>query len=112
MEQELPARLGEGQIAEFVEHDEVHAGQVVGHAPLPPGTGLGLEPIDEIDDVVEAAAGAVADAGTSDRDGEMRLTSPGAADQHDIALVGQELAAGEVATLRSGHSSVHVLDAR
>jgi hypothetical protein len=30
MEQELAAGLGEWQIAEFVEDDEVHAGQVIG----------------------------------------------------------------------------------
>jgi hypothetical protein len=30
MEQQLPAGLGEGQIAQFVEDDEVKAGQIVG----------------------------------------------------------------------------------
>jgi hypothetical protein len=30
VEQELAAGLGEGQIAEFVEDDEVHAGQMFG----------------------------------------------------------------------------------
>jgi hypothetical protein len=30
VEQELAAGLGERQIAEFVEDDEVHAGQVIG----------------------------------------------------------------------------------
>jgi hypothetical protein len=55
VEQELAARLGEWQIAEFVENDEVHAGQVIGKATLARVAGFGLEPIDEIDDVVEAA---------------------------------------------------------
>ena len=71
MEQQLAAGLGEGQIAEFVEHDEVHAGEIIGHASLAAGAGLGLEPVDEVDDVEEAAAGAVADAGPGDGDGEM-----------------------------------------
>ena len=32
VEQELAAGLGERQVAEFVEDDEVHAGQMIGHA--------------------------------------------------------------------------------
>ena len=86
VEQELAAGLGEGQIAEFVEDDEVHAGEVVGHAALPAGAGFGLEPVDQVDDVEEAAAGAIADTGPGDGDGQMRLAGSGAADQHDVAL--------------------------
>ena len=33
VEQQLSAGLREGQIAELVENDEVHAGEVVGEAP-------------------------------------------------------------------------------
>jgi hypothetical protein len=33
---ELPTGLSEGQIAEFVEDDEVHSGEVVGEPALPP----------------------------------------------------------------------------
>ena len=58
MERELTAGLGEGQLPEFVEDDEVHAGQLIGEPTLPSVTGLGLEPIDEIDNVVIPAAGA------------------------------------------------------
>ena len=43
------AGLGERQIAEFVEDDEVEAGEMVGDAFLAAGARLGLEPIDEID---------------------------------------------------------------
>ena len=46
VEQELAAGLGERQIAEFVEDDEVHAGQVIGKPSLPRVAGFGLEPID------------------------------------------------------------------
>jgi hypothetical protein len=49
VEQELAAGLGERQISEFVEDDEVHAGQVIGKPSLPRVAGFGLEPIDEID---------------------------------------------------------------
>ena len=34
MEEELAAGLGEGQIAEFIEDDEVHAGEVIGEPTL------------------------------------------------------------------------------
>jgi hypothetical protein len=65
VEQQLAARLGEGQIAEFVGDDEVDPREIVGHAALPAGAGLGLELVDEIDDVEEAAASTVMDAGSS-----------------------------------------------
>ena len=41
MEQQLPAGLGEGEIAEFVEDDEVEAGEIIGEASLPTGAGFG-----------------------------------------------------------------------
>jgi hypothetical protein len=49
VEQELTAGLSEWQIAEFVKN---------GDTTLPSVTALGLEPVDEIDHVVEPAAGA------------------------------------------------------
>jgi len=69
VEQELAAGLGEGQIAEFIEYDEVHAGEMIGEPPLPSVASLGLEPVDEIDHVVEPPAGAVADAASGDGNG-------------------------------------------
>ena len=66
VEQQLAAGLGEWEIAQFVEHDEVEPGEVVGDAALATGAGLGLELVDEVDDVEEAAAGAAADAGAGD----------------------------------------------
>jgi hypothetical protein len=39
---------------------------------------------------------AIADAGSCDADGEMRLAGPGAADQHDVALMLEEVAAGKI----------------
>jgi hypothetical protein len=92
----LAAGLGERQIAEFIKYDEVHAGQVVGEPALATSAGLGLEAIDEIDHVVEPAAGAAADAASRNGDGKMRLTGPGPANQHGVALLGDESAAGEV----------------
>ena len=97
VEQELAAGLSEGQIAEFVENDEVHAGQVIGEPALAAIAGLGFEPVDEIDDVVEPAAGAGADAASGDGDDEVGFAGPGAADQDGVALLREEAAAGEIA---------------
>src|ERR1700734_1925218 len=55
MEQKLAAGLSERQVAEFVEDDEVHSGQMLGDTTLPPVTGLDLQAVDEVDDIVEAA---------------------------------------------------------
>src|SRR5438874_1515787 len=57
VEQELAAGLGERQIAEFVEDDEVHPGQMLGDTTLPSVAGLDLQALDEVDYVVEATAG-------------------------------------------------------
>jgi hypothetical protein len=57
MEQELAAGLSERQVAELVEDDEVHPGQMLGDPPLPSVAGLDPQAIDEVDHVVEAPAG-------------------------------------------------------
>src|ERR1700704_6290062 len=77
MEQEWPAGLSERQIAKFVEDDEVHAGQVVGEPALAAGASFGLEPVDEIDHVVEPAAGTATDAASGDGDGQVGLAGTG-----------------------------------
>ena len=72
-----PPASPERQAAEFVEDDEVHAGQIIGDAALAPGAGFGLEPVDEIDSGEEAAARSRPDAASRDCDGEMGLAGPG-----------------------------------
>ena len=42
MEQQLTACLGEGEIAEFIEDDEVEAGEIIGDPALAPGATFGL----------------------------------------------------------------------
>src|SRR5262245_22720637 len=69
---------------------------MLGDTTLPTVAGLGLEPVDEVDHVVEAAAGTIADATPRDSDGQMGLAGTGAADQHDIALLGDESAASKI----------------
>ena len=63
---QLATRLGERQIAEFVEDEEVHAGQVIGEPALPTIASLGFRAIDKVDDVEEAGAGVDAAAGNGD----------------------------------------------
>jgi hypothetical protein len=70
---------------------------VIGEPSLAAIASLGFEPVDEINDVVEPAAGAGADAAPGNRDGEVGLASPGAADQDGVALLREEAAAGEIA---------------
>jgi hypothetical protein len=55
----------------ILENDEVHAGQLIGEPTLPSITGLGLEPVDEVDDVVKAPSGAIADTASRNGDGQM-----------------------------------------
>ena len=93
----MPAGLGEGQIAEFVEDDEVEAGEIVGDASLASGAAFGLELIDEIDGGEEATARSGADAASRDGDGQMGLAGSGSSDQDDVSLLGDEAAAGEIA---------------
>ena len=74
VEEQLPAGLGEGRVAEFVEDDEVAADELVRGAALASGAEFGLEMVDQVDDVVAAAPGALSDAGARwrRRDGSCR----------------------------------------
>ena len=56
--------------------------------------------VDQVDDVVTAASGALSDAGAGDGDGEMGLSGAGSADEHDVALAFQEAAGGELLVQR------------
>src|SRR6516165_4028501 len=55
MKEQLTAGLGERQIPEFVEHDEVEVGQIISQTALPTTAGLALQSVDEIDNGIEAA---------------------------------------------------------
>jgi hypothetical protein len=77
VEQQLPARLGERQVAELVEDNEVFAIQIIGQPPLASGAALGLKPVDQINDIEEPAARTVTDARPRNGDGQMRLPGTG-----------------------------------
>ena len=57
LEQKLAAGLIKGRIAESIQDDEVHPGQMLGEPPLPSIAGLDLEAVDEVDHILEAPAG-------------------------------------------------------
>src|SRR3954447_8326320 len=97
MKEELAAGLSKRQIAELVEHDEVHAGEVIGEPSLPAGAGLALQPVHQVEDDVEAASCATADARSCYGHGEMRFTGAGSADQDGVALLGQKCPGGQAA---------------
>src|SRR5215510_1360797 len=69
---------------------------MLGKPALPSVAGLRLEAVDEVDHVVEAAAGAGPDAASGDGNGQMGFAGAGASDQHHVALLDDEAAAGEV----------------
>ena len=70
VEQQLPAGLAlNGEIAEFVEDDEIEVGEIIGEPSLAAGAALGLELIDEIDGGEEATARSSSDAASRDGDG-------------------------------------------
>lgn len=63
----LTVGLRERQIAEFVEHDEIDPHEQIGDLARAAAAPLDVEPVDEIDDGVEPAARAMANATAGDR---------------------------------------------
>src|SRR5271157_4261773 len=84
VEQQLAARLGERQIAEFVERHQINAGQLLGQPAGDAGASLGLQTVDQVDDIEEArpsAALAYAIGG----DGDRQMAFAGAGRDSDMA---------------------------
>ena len=78
VEEQLLAGLGEGQIAEFVEDQEIQAAKQISGATLPVGAGFGIEFVEQIDDVEEPSSSAVTNTGAGDGNSEMGLAGAGA----------------------------------
>jgi hypothetical protein len=76
VEQELAAGLSEREVAELVEDDEVHSGQMLGDTTVPSVAGFDLQAVDEVDYIVETPAGTGSDAASSDGDRQMVLPVP------------------------------------
>jgi hypothetical protein len=100
VEEKLSAGLGERQVAEFVENDEVHAGEIVRDAALARCARLRFELVDEIDGGEEAAAAPGSNATSRDGDHGVRLSRSGSPYKHGVTLLGDEAAAGEIADER------------
>jgi hypothetical protein len=77
VEQQLPARLAEREIAQLVDDDEIVTQQLLGEAAAAAGGLLLFELIDEIDEIEEASPGPGANDGRGDADGEMSFTGAG-----------------------------------
>ena len=90
MEQHLAAGPWEGQVAEFVEDDEIEPLELPGEGTGATVAAFGFETIDEIDGIEEARSGAVADDVGGDGDGQVRLAGSGSADKDGIAPLCQE----------------------
>ena len=97
VEQELTSGLGQRQIDEFIEDDEVEARKVIGHPTLLAVACLYFQPVNQVNDIVEASTCAVTDERTRNCNGEMALACSCAADKDDIALVGDKGAGGQLA---------------
>lgn len=102
VEQELSASLGEGQIAELVQDQEVEAGDQVGGPALALGAGFGIELVHQVDHVEEPAPAPSPDTGPGDADGKMGFAGACAADQDEVMLMVEEVAVGQVAESYAG----------
>src|SRR6516165_6493958 len=100
MKEQLTAGLGERQVAELVEHQEVEAGQIISQTALATTAGLALQSVDKIDNGVKATPCTAADAGSRDGYDKMALASAGATDQYSVALLGKKATARQIAHQR------------
>src|SRR3982075_512994 len=69
---------------------------MLGDTTLPSIAGLDLQAVDEVDHVVEPAAGTGSDAASGDGDSHMRFAGAGTADQDGVTMLGDKAAAGEI----------------
>ena len=100
MKEQLAAGLSERQVAELVENNEVHAGEIFDEPPLPAGGGLVLQPVDAINDGVEAAPGATADAARAIAMARCGIAGARSTGQHSVKLFGEKVAARQIADHR------------
>src|SRR6187200_2206654 len=63
---------------------------MLGDTTLPSVAGLDLQAVDEVDHVVEAAAGTRSDAASGDCDGHMCFAGAGTTDKDGVTLLGDE----------------------
>ena len=95
MEQQLAARLRERQITEFVEDDEINRRERIGGAALAVELDLGLQPIDQIDNIEVSRLAPGPDSVACNGDRDMRLACTGSANQDEVTLIVEEGAAAQ-----------------
>lgn len=78
MEQELSACLGEWQVAQLVEDQEIETGDQIGGPAQPVGARIGIQLVIQIDDVDEPSPGSVADTYPDNADSQMGFAGAGA----------------------------------
>ncbi len=103
VEEQRPAVLGEGKIAELIEDDEVLVEESCSEAAGFAFAFFGIELVDEIDDAEEAHPLALGDRVATEGGGEVRLPGAGAADEDDVAGGGEIFPGIELADLRLAH---------
>lgn len=97
VEQELAAGLGEGQIAEFVQDQEVETGYEIGRPTLTFRAGLSVELVYQVDHIEEPAPSSFSDAGAGNADCEVGFARAGSADQNQVALMVEEVTSCQIA---------------
>ncbi len=84
-------------VTELVEHDEVHAAEIVGQPPWRPARVSASSLLTRSTTLKKRPRAPAWIMRAGDGDGQMGLAGLGVADQHGIALMGEEVAGGEVA---------------
>src|SRR5205814_1000624 len=97
MEQQLAARLRKREVAELVDDDQIDARQLLGETAGTAGLGLGFELVDQIHGIEEARLPPQSDATPGDADSDVALAGAGSPDRDHVALLRQEVAAGQIA---------------
>jgi hypothetical protein len=70
VEEKLTTGLCEREIAKVIKRDEIKTTEIVSNAPLFASTCLALKPVDQINNVDEAAPETIADTGPCDGNGQ------------------------------------------
>jgi len=89
--------LCEGQIAEFIQDQEVEAGYQIGRPALTFCAGFSIELVHQIDHIEEPATPPFSDAGAGNADGEVGFAGSGSADQNQVALMIKEVTSCKIA---------------
>src|ERR1700694_1879079 len=83
---------------------------MLGDTTLPSVAGFDLQAVDEVDHVVEAAAGTRSDAASGDCNGHMCFSGAGSPDKDGVRLLGDEAAAGKIIDQRLVDGSTFELE--